>query len=105
MNRLKKIVAIAAATMLLCGFICQAAEGDDEPEKPIPPHKHSYSRISSTCTGTTVESQHPYLDNQSGKYANCDVILFFYHDVYKCIKCGDQIENFYNVRRHMKCGQ
>lgn len=104
---LKRLVAIAAASMLLCGFMCQAAGGgvDDE-------HKHAYSYIRKECTGSHYEGQHRYVvstvTHPSGEveytYAYCDMVTFFYRYLYRC-GCEDQYYTYDNVLEHMHCGQ
>lgn len=100
-NRMKKIAAIAAASMLLCGFTGQAAEGTNQ---VLDQHKHDYV-YAKQCTGSTPESQHGYYNNESGKYELCDIILFFYHYEGRCIICGNGYEFNTTERTHMKCGQ
>lgn len=112
MKRLKeliRLVAMAAASMLLCGFICQAAGGSGDVDDE---HIHAYSYIRRECTGSHTEGRHQYVvstvTHPSGEveyiYAYCDVVTFFYRYLYKC-GCGDQYYTYDNVLEHMNCGQ
>lgn len=113
MKRIKKIVAIAAASMLLCGFTGQAAEGDAEAASPrIHVHAYSTETNESPCIDCSTESQHTYLSGveigptgeSKNIYSTCYVVLFYYRDLYKCA-CGDQYYKVRAERRHMNCGQ
>lgn len=112
MKKVKRLIAMAAASMLLCGFVCQAAAGSSEKTQSAN-HVHDYYYQSSACTGSTNLSQHSYLSGRLHKpsgeveeiYATCTVVLFFYRDTYKCNKCEDKVYRNHDETRHMNCGQ
>ena len=113
MKRLKRLVAIAAASMLLCGFTCQAAMGSGEETKSTPPpHVHAYSFIKRECTYAHYEYSHQYVvktvTTSSGveiTYGYCDLVTHYYHDLYRC-GCGDQYYVACDPElKHMSCGQ
>lgn len=106
---LKRLVAIAAASILLCGFTCQAALGSgEETPSALPPHVHAYSIVGRECTYTVFLYQHRYeKTNSSGEaeYAYCDVVRHYYHDLYRC-GCEDQYYGeLYPEDLYMSCGQ
>lgn len=113
MKKLKSLVAMAAASMLLCGFMCQAAEGSNE-KVDSTVHKHEYYFVSgsSTCIGCSTISQHEYVSGTvhliSGRdeniYATCYVVLLTYRDLYRC-KCEDYVYRTHTETKHMNCGQ
>lgn len=102
---------MVAASMLLCGFMCQAAEGSGE-KADSADHFHEYEYQSSTCTGSTNVRQHSYVSGVIHKpwgpdetvYDTCTVVLFYYRDLYKC-ECGDQLYRSHSEEKHMNCGQ
>lgn len=111
----KRFIAMATASMLLCGFACQAAggSGEEAEAKPQNVHIHAYSWIKAECTYTVFENRHRYVVSTTTKpsgevvyeYAYCDVVMHYYHDLYRC-GCGDSYyDKTYSVRRHMSCGQ
>lgn len=109
----KRLVAIAAASMLLCGFTCQAALGSgEETPSTLPPHVHAYSIVGRECTYTVFLYQHQYVvksvTTSSGveiTYGYCDVVRHYYHDLYRC-GCEDQYYGeLYSEDLHMSCGQ
>lgn len=114
MKKIKSLVAMAAASMLLCGFMCQAAEGSNE-KADSTAHVHEYFIESSSCTGSNTLYQHQYLygtvHNISGKdediYATCYVVLFSYRDLYRCNhnQCEDYVYRSHTEEKHMNCGQ
>lgn len=110
MKKVKRLIAMAAASMLLCGFVCQAAAGSSEKEGE-PEHFHHYYLVSSTCTGSTNVSQHSYVSGIIHKpsgdvntYATCTVVRFYYSDLYRC-SCLDEIKDSHSEEKHMNCGQ
>lgn len=111
LKELKRLVAIAAASMLLCGFMCQAAGGSGEVNEE---HTHRHLLMDKPeCFYTVFLYQHRYEKSKttypSGEveyeYAYCDVVKHYYHPVYRC-DCGDQYYGeAYNKDLHMSCGQ
>lgn len=112
MKKVKSLVAMAVASMLLCGFMCQAAGRSDEKANSTE-HVHEYYITSSSCTGSNTLYQHQYLygiihkvtGEEEEVYATCYVVQFSYRDLYKCYLCEDYTYGNHNETRHMNCGQ
>lgn len=95
MKRVKRILAVAAASIMLCGFAITSG---------ATVHEHALSYMGVQCYDTTVGYSHPYYSG--GKLKSCPITVLHYRDEWKCA-CGlTEYRNFHTSERHgAACGQ
>ena len=101
MKRVKRILAVAVASIMLCGAVITVGA-----------HVHAYSNTKTVCYNSFSRNTHPYITGvktyTSGKveyqYGTCQVVEYRYKDFYECA-CGDYFyDPPYSKAWHSACG-
>lgn len=66
-------------------------------------HEHKYSFTMSECYNSGYITSHPYYNN--GVYKTCDVIGYYYRDIYNCYCGAGKADNYRLIKVHSAlCG-
>jgi len=94
----KKFIAMALTVILICGSSLTSSAA------PRAVHTHAYSNMGSYCYYSSVAYSHDYY--QGGVYKKCDVVQYYYRDVFECACGASYYENYRSSFRHTAlCGQ
>lgn len=97
--KLKRIVALLLACMMLSGLAITVRAGSCDPCDG----ETVYQRTE--CYNSFSGGYHPYT-KADGSTGTCELIVYQYRDVMKCSTCGDvSYENYNTVTKHSVCGQ
>lgn len=100
-NKLKRIVAIMMACIMLCGLTITASAS----ASTCPSCGKEMTFVGVECYNSHSGTTHPYVD-ENGTTKTCETVIYYNRTRLRCDYCGEvKFINEYTAEIHMQCGQ